>query len=86
MEEITKKTTYLKTKDGFTFKCKIYNQVDHTYFGCATWRALAKAYAFEPDMVIKFDIGTHSQNDEDIWVDLDAILVLPPCKFRKQTC
>ena len=59
----------------------IYNEVDHTYFGCANWRGLAKAYGFQPGMVITFHIGTYYQNDEDIWFKLDLIPVLPPCKF-----
>ena len=84
MEEVTEMTTYLKTKDGFNFKSMIYNEVDHTYFGCANWRGLAQAYGLEPGMIITFDIC--SQNDEDIWVSLDVIPVLPPCKFREQTC
>ena len=74
-------STYLKMKDGFNFKSKIYNEVDHTYFGCANWRGLAKAYGFQPGMVITFHIGTYYQNDEDIWVDLDLIAVLPLGKF-----
>ena len=71
-------TTYLKTKDGFNFRSKIYSEVDHTYFGCANWRGLAKTYGFQPSIIIAFDIGTYYQNDEDIWVDLDLIPVLPP--------
>jgi hypothetical protein len=86
MEEVTEMTTYLKTKDGFNFKSTIYNEVDHTYFGCANWRGLAQAYGFELGMIITFDICTYSQNDENIWVTLDVIPVLPTCKFREQTC
>ena len=64
-------TSYLKTKDGFNFKCTINKEVDHTYFGCANWKGLTKAYGFEPGMKITFDICTYYVSDEDIWVDLD---------------
>ena len=53
MEE---KKVYLKTEHGYIFHAKLYNSDDYTYFGCKTWRALCKTYAFEPDMVITFDI------------------------------
>ncbi|KAI4996854.1 hypothetical protein ZWY2020_052196, partial [Hordeum vulgare] len=81
MEEVTQRMAYLKTKDGFNFKCTFYNEVDHTYFRCANWKGLAKAYGFEAVMKIPFDIGTYSLSDEDICVDLDLMPILPPCKY-----
>ena len=50
------KRVYLKTEHGYTFDAKLYNADTYTYFECKNWRALCKAYAFEPDMVITFDI------------------------------
>ena len=82
------KKSYLKTKHGFIFKVKVINEVDYTHFGCPSWKALCKAYGFEEDMRITFDIGipqydpvTGYHFDEDIWVDLDMIPILPPCEF-----
>jgi len=82
------KKAYLKTKHGFIFKVKVTNEVDYTHFGCASWNALCKAYGLEEDMRITFDIGipqydpvTDYHYDEDIWVDLHMIPILPPCKF-----
>ena len=50
------KRVYLKTEHGYTFNVKLYNADTYTYFECKTWQALCKAYAFEPDMLITFDI------------------------------
>ena len=54
---------------------------NQAFLGCEGWRGLAKAYGYQPGMIITFHIGTYYQNDEDIWVDLDLIPVLPPGKF-----
>ena len=82
------KKAYLKTKHGFIFKVKVINEVGYTYFGCPSWKALCKAYGFEEDMRITFDIGipqydpvTGYHLDEDIWVNLDMIPILPPREF-----
>ena len=57
METMEVKRAYLKTEhDGYTFNVKVYNTHTYTYFECKTWQALCKAYAFEPGMVITFDI------------------------------
>ena len=64
MEE---KKVYLKTEHGYIFHAKLYNSDDYTYFGCKTWRALCKTYAFEPDMVITFDI----RPEDDIEGNID---------------
>lgn len=87
------KKVHLKTKHGFIFEAKLYNEVSHTHFSCKNWRGLCKAYEFEEGMRITFDIGipqydpvTGPQHDKDIWVDLDMIPILPPCEFVKQIC
>ena len=57
METMEVKRAYLKTEhDGYNFNVKVYNAHTYTYFECKTWQALCKAYAFEPGMVITFDI------------------------------
>ena len=83
MEEVPEMATYLKTKDDFNSKSTIYNDVDLTYFDCPNQKGSVKAYGFQPG---KIDTGTFSQNDEDIWVDLDVIPVLPLYKFCNLTC
>ena len=50
------KRVYLKTEHGYSFAAKLYNSDTYTHFECKQWRALCKAYAFEPDMLITFDI------------------------------
>ena len=65
------KRVYLKTEHGYTFHAKLYNADTYTYFECKTWQALCKAYAFEPDMVITFDICTEDDiegNRDIMWV------------------
>ena len=85
MEE---KKAYLKTKHGYIFHAKLYNSDDYTYFGCKTWRALCKTYAFEPDMVITFDIHPEDgiEGNTDIWVDVQTPPVLPNCEFLNHAC
>ena len=56
METMEVKRVYLKTEHGYTFNVKVYNAHTYTYFECKTRQALCKAYAFEPGMVITFDI------------------------------
>ena len=76
-------------KHGFIFQVKIINEVGHTYFGCPNWRGLCKAYRFQEDMKINFDLGDPEddlQDNTDVWMDVDMILVLPPCEFVKQIC
>ena len=45
--------------------------------------ARCKAYAFEPDMLITFDIRPEDDTEDniDIWVDVQTLPVLPLCKF-----
>ncbi|KAI4999040.1 hypothetical protein ZWY2020_057740, partial [Hordeum vulgare] len=81
MEEVTQMTTYLKTKDGFNFKCTIHNEVGHTYFGCASWKGLTKAYHFELGLKITIHIGTYSLSDKDRWMDLGLMPILRPSYF-----
>ena len=52
-------------------------------FECKTWQALCKAYAFEPDMVITFDIRPEDdiEGNTDIWVDVQTPPILPLCEF-----
>ena len=56
MKTMEVKRVYVKTEHGYTFHAKLYNADTYTYFECKTGQALCKAYAFEPDMVITFDI------------------------------
>ena len=80
MEE---KKVYLKNEHGYIFHAKLYNSDDYTYFGCKTWRALCKTYAFEPDMVITFDIRPEDdiEGNIDIWIDVQTPPVLPFSEF-----
>ena len=73
----------MKTKHGYTFHAKLYNADTYTYFECKTWQALRKAYAFEPDMFINFDIRPEDDIEDniDIWVNVQTPQVLPLCKF-----
>ena len=50
---------------------------------CKTWQALCKAYAFEPGMVITFDIRPEDdiEGNRDIWVDVQTPPVQPLCEF-----
>ena len=77
------KKFYLKTEHGYIFHTKLYNSDDYTYFGSKTWRALCKTYAFEPDMVITFDIRPEDdiEGNIDIWVDVQTPPVLPFGEF-----
>ena len=83
METMEVKRVYLKTEHGYTFNVKVYNANTYTYFECKTWQALCKAYAFESDMVITFDI--HPEDDiegnRDIWVNVQTPQVLTLCEF-----
>ena len=77
METMEVKRVYLKTEHGYTFNVKLYNADTYTYFECKTWQALCKAYPFEPDMVITFDI----RPKDDIEPDVQMPPVLPLCEF-----
>ena len=83
METMEVKRVYLKTEHGYTFNVKLYNADTYTYFECKTWQALCKAYAFEPDMVITFDIRPEDdiEGNIDIWVDVQTPPVLPFGEF-----
>ena len=77
------KRVYLKTEHGYTFNVKLYNADTYTYFECKTWQALCKAYAFEPDMLITFDIRPKDDIEDNI--DIRVNVQMPPvlliCKF-----
>ena len=77
------KKVYLKTEHGYIFHAKLYNADTYTYFECKTWQALCKTYAFEPDMVITFDIRLEDyiEGNIDIWVDVQTPPVIPLCEF-----
>ena len=72
------KKVYLKTEHGYIFHAKLYNSDDYTYFGCKTWWALCKTYAFEPDMVITFDIRPEDDIEGNT---VQMPQVIPLCKF-----
>ena len=55
-ETMEVRRVHLRTEHGYTFAAKLYNVDTYTYFECKTWQVLCKTYAFEPDMVITFDI------------------------------
>ena len=77
------KRVNLKTEHGYTFHAKLYNADTYTYFECKTWQALCKTCAFEPDMVITFDICPEDdiEGNIDIWVDVQTPPVIPLCEF-----
>ena len=78
------KRAYLKTEhDGCTFNVKVYKAHTYTYFECKTWQALCKAYAFEPNMLITFDIRPKDEieGNIDIWVNVQTPPVLPLCEL-----
>ena len=81
-----KKISHLRTQHGYAFAVKVYNAVNHTHFGCSNWRALCKAYGFQEDMQITFDIRPEDDIEDniDIWVDVDMLPVLPLCQFVKK--
>ena len=83
MKTIEAKRFHLKTEHGYTFDAKLYNADTYMYFECKTWRALCKAYAFELDMLITFDIRLEDdiEGNIDIWVDVQTPPVLPLCEF-----
>ena len=83
MKTMEVKRVYLKTEHGYTFHAKLYNADTYTYFECKTWQALCNTYAFEPDMVITFDIRPEDdiEGNRDIWVDVQMPPVLPLCEF-----
>ena len=83
MEIMEVKRVYLMTKHGYIFDIKLYNADTYTHFECKTWKALCKAYAFEPDMVITFYISPKDdiEDNRDIWVDVQMPPVLPLCEF-----
>ena len=80
------KKAHLKRKHGFIFEVKILNEVGHTHFGCSNWKGLCKAYGFQEDMKITFNIDPEDDYEDniDIWLDVDMIPVLPPCEFVTQ--
>ena len=84
METMEVKRVHLRTEHGYTFTAKLYNANTYIYFECKNWRALCKAYAFEPDMlIITFDIRSEDdiEGNTDIWVDVQMPPVLPICEF-----
>ena len=54
-----------------------------TEYGYTFYAKLYKAYAFEPDMVITFDIRPEDdiEGNIDIWVDVQTPPVTPLCEF-----
>ena len=83
METMEVKRLNLRTEHGYTFAAKLYNSDTYTHFECKKQRALCKAYAFEPDMLITFDIHLEDEveGNIDIWVDVQTPPVLPLCEF-----
>ena len=73
MKTMEVKRVYLKTEHGYTFDTKLYNADTYTYFECKNWRALCKAYAFEPDMLITFDIRPEDDIEGDKHIRLKCI-------------
>ena len=77
------KRVHLRTEHGYTFAVKLYNADTYSFFECKSWQALCKAYAFEPNMLITFDIHPEDEieGNIDIWVDVQTPPVLPLCEF-----
>ena len=73
----------LKTDHGCIFDAKLYNADTYTYLECKTCHELCKAYGFEPDMFITFDIRPEDdiEGNRGIWVDVQTPPVLPLCEF-----
>ena len=83
METMEVKRVHLRTEHGYSFLAKLYNTNTYNHFECKQWRALCKAYAFEHDMVITFDIRPEDdiEGNTDIWVDVQTPPVLSKCEF-----
>ena len=66
------KRVHLRTEHGYTFAVKLYNADTYSYFEGKNWQALCEAYAFEPNMLITFDIRLKDEieGNIDIWVDV----------------
>ena len=64
------------------------NVVNNSELDCSNWEALAKAYGFQEDMEITFDIRPEDdiEGNIDIWVDVNMLPVLPPCEFVNHIC
>jgi hypothetical protein len=71
-ETMEVKIVHLRTEHGHTFAVKLYNADTYSFFECKSWQALCKAYAFEPNMLITFDIRPEDEieGNIDIWVDV----------------
>ena len=83
MENMEVKRVNLRTEHGHSFLAKLYNTHTYTHFECKQWRALCKAYAFEPDMLITFDIRPEDdiEGNRDIWGDVQTPPFLSLCEF-----
>ena len=80
---------YLRNKHAYVFWVKLYNALNYSHFGCSNWEALCKAYEFEENMHITFDIRPKDddiENNIDISVDVHMLPVLPKCEFVKLIC
>jgi hypothetical protein len=89
LENMETRRAHLRTKHGYAFRVKLYNALNHSHFGCSNWEAFCKAYGFEENMQITFDIRPEDEDIEDnidIWVDVDMPPVLPKCEFVKLIC
>ncbi|KAI4981451.1 hypothetical protein ZWY2020_021943, partial [Hordeum vulgare] len=80
-ESMETRRANLRTKHGYRFLLKVMNAVNNTELGCSNLQALAKAYGFQEDMEITFDLSRedHIEGNIDIWVDVDMLPILPPC-------
>jgi len=60
------------------------NAPNNTELGCSNWEALAKAYGFQEDMEITFDLRPedHIEGNIDIWVDVETLPVLSLSYFH----
>jgi hypothetical protein len=86
MDKVDTKIAHLKTQHGFDFEVEIFNKNDWTHFGGSEWGRLCKAYGFQEEMKITFDLGNLELADVNIWLDPNMIPILPPCEFIKQIC
>jgi hypothetical protein len=81
MNSMDVKRVHLRTEHGYDFAVKLFNAENYSYFECSNWRALCKAYAFEQNMLMTFDIHPEDEieGNIDIWVDVHMPLIRPFC-------
>ena len=77
------KESLLEDRAWLSFPRKIIQFRRLHLFWMQNMATLCKTYAFEPDMVITFDIRPEDdiEGNRDIWIDVQTPPVLPLCEF-----